>query len=45
VNIGINDRKVIYSIPLVVLVDGMISSKTAVLTTKKTDIMMIDKSK
>jgi hypothetical protein len=45
VKIGINDRKVIYSIPLVVLVDGMISSKTAVLTTKKTDIMMIDKSK
>jgi hypothetical protein len=45
VKIGINDRKQMYSTPLVVLVDSIISSKTAVLTTKKTDIMMIDKSK
>jgi hypothetical protein len=45
VKIGINNKKHMYSTPLVVLVDSIISNKTAVLTTKKTDIIMIDRSK
>jgi hypothetical protein len=45
VKIGINNKKQMYSTPLVILVDSIISSRTAVLTTKKTDIIMIDRSK
>ena len=42
---GMNKIKQMYSTPRVTLVDSIVSNKTDVLTKKKTNIMIIDKSK